>query len=50
MKNNLKSKTFKSLVSDIEFRSERRDTYLSIHEDLGYLRRLDNNKLFGPLL
>lgn len=40
----LKSKKFKLLISDIEFRSERRDKYLPIYEDLGYLIKLENNK------
>lgn len=41
---NFKSKEFQLLISDIEFRSERRDKYLPIYEDLGYLVKLDNNK------
>lgn len=47
---NLKSKEFKLLISDIEFRSERRDKYLPVYEDLGYLTKLENNKnqiIFG---
>lgn len=46
----LKSKKFKFLISDIEFRSERRDKYLPVYEDLGYLIKLENNKnqiIFG---
>ncbi|MBU4285080.1 hypothetical protein KKI21_02545 [Patescibacteria group bacterium] len=50
MTNKLKTKEYQILVSDIEFRSERREVCLSVYEDLGYLIKLNDNKnqvIFG---
>ncbi|MFA6431947.1 MAG: hypothetical protein WCV91_06195, partial [Candidatus Margulisiibacteriota bacterium] len=40
----LKSNKYKMLVEDTELRSERRDVFLPVYEDLGYITKLNNNK------